>query len=73
MKLTILTFSSIGWDREVPFLQYGPVLKYYRTLLQRALNNRVALDYIPLQQQEVRKYMRRLAEKPSDFLEHIHL
>ncbi|KAF8600716.1 cytochrome P450 [Ceratobasidium sp. AG-I] len=63
----------VGWDHDVVFLPYGPLLKYYRTLLQKALNNRVALDYVPLQQQEVKKYMRRLMDKPSHFMEHIHL
>ncbi|KAF8600720.1 cytochrome P450 [Ceratobasidium sp. AG-I] len=63
----------MGWDSDVVFTQYGPTLKYYRTLLHRALNNRVALDYIPLQEQEVRKYLRRLAEEPNNFMDHIHL
>ncbi|KAG9090025.1 hypothetical protein FS749_000877 [Ceratobasidium sp. UAMH 11750] len=63
----------IGWDRSIVFLPYGPLLKRYRTMLHRALNNRVALDYIPLQQYEVRRFMRRLVENPSRFMEHIHL
>ncbi|QRV89145.1 cytochrome P450 family protein [Ceratobasidium sp. AG-Ba] len=42
-------------------------------MLQRALNNRVSLDYIPLQQHEAIRFMRRLAEKPEDFMAHVHL
>ena len=71
--LTEIFLGRMGWDSDVVFMHYGPTLKYYRTMLHRALNNRVALDYIPLQEQEVRKYMRRLAEEPSRFMEHIHL
>ncbi|KAG8693797.1 hypothetical protein FRC09_010292 [Ceratobasidium sp. 395] len=62
-----------GWDHDIIFMEYNPTLKYYRTLLQRALNNRVALDYIPLQEHEVRRYMRRLIETPENFMKHIHL
>ncbi|KAG8788493.1 hypothetical protein FRC12_014494 [Ceratobasidium sp. 428] len=62
-----------GWDHDIIFMEYNPTLKYYRTLLQRALNNRVALDYIPLQEHEVRRYMRRLIEAPENFMKHIHL
>ncbi|KAG9080313.1 hypothetical protein FRC06_006799 [Ceratobasidium sp. 370] len=65
--------SLIGWDDEsVVFLNYGPKLKYYRKLLQRALNNRVAPDYLPTQQYEVRRFMRRLVDDPAGFLEHVH-
>ncbi|KAG9080312.1 hypothetical protein FRC06_006798, partial [Ceratobasidium sp. 370] len=63
----------IGWDTNIIFLQYGPLLKRYRTMLQRALNNRVSLDYIPLQQHEVQRFMRRLVDSPNDFMAHVHL
>ncbi|QRW03318.1 cytochrome P450 family protein [Ceratobasidium sp. AG-Ba] len=62
-----------GWDHDIIFMGYNPTLKYYRTLLQRALNNRVSLDYVPLQEYEVRRYMRRLVETPEKFMKHIHL
>ncbi|KAG8780358.1 hypothetical protein FRC12_023135 [Ceratobasidium sp. 428] len=66
--------NLLGWDKDVIiFLNYGPKLKYYRTLLQRALNNCVAPDYIPIQKQEVRKFMRRLADNPAGFMENVHL
>ncbi|KAG9080153.1 hypothetical protein FRC06_007007 [Ceratobasidium sp. 370] len=65
--------NLLGWDKDtIIFLNYGPRLKYYRTLLQRALNNRVAPDYLPLQQYEVRRFMRRLADNPAGFLENVH-
>ncbi|KAG8688170.1 hypothetical protein FRC09_013074, partial [Ceratobasidium sp. 395] len=65
--------NLLGWDKDIIiFLSYGPKLKYYRTLLQRALNNRVAPDYVPLQKQEVRKFMRRLADNPAGFMENVH-
>ncbi|KAG8724486.1 hypothetical protein FRC09_018088 [Ceratobasidium sp. 395] len=63
----------VGWDRDVLFLSYGPLLKRYRTMLQRALNSRVSQDYIPLQQNEAQKFMRRLVETPDDFMAHVHL
>ncbi|KAG9092147.1 hypothetical protein FS749_015958 [Ceratobasidium sp. UAMH 11750] len=63
----------IGWENNILFLPYGPLLKRYRTMLQRALNNRVSLDYIPLQQHEVQRFMRRLIEQPSEFMAHAHL
>ncbi|KAG8795189.1 hypothetical protein FRC12_017382, partial [Ceratobasidium sp. 428] len=63
----------IGWDANIVFLSYGPLLKRYRTMLQRALNNRVALDYIPLQQHEVQRFMRRLVDQPNEFMAHVHL
>ncbi|KAG9093518.1 hypothetical protein FRC06_011493 [Ceratobasidium sp. 370] len=63
----------IGWDQDVFFLPYGPKFKRFRTMLQRALNNRVALDYIPLQQYEVQRFMQRLVENPAGFMEHVHL
>ncbi|QRV78105.1 cytochrome P450 family protein [Ceratobasidium sp. AG-Ba] len=66
MKLT-------GWNTDILFLQYGPTLKLYRTMLNRALNNRVATDYIPLQQHEVQRLMLRLIDKPSEFMSHVRL
>ncbi|QRV92904.1 cytochrome P450 family protein [Ceratobasidium sp. AG-Ba] len=63
----------IGWDKDILLLPYGPLLKRYRTMLNRALNNRVALDYIPLQQKEVQKFMKRLTETPDDFMTHVRL
>ncbi|KAG8700498.1 hypothetical protein FRC08_004661 [Ceratobasidium sp. 394] len=63
----------IGWDDEsIVFFNYGSKLKYYRTLLQRALNNRVAPDYLPIQGYEVRRFMKRLVDNPAGFLEHVH-
>ncbi|QRV78104.1 cytochrome P450 family protein [Ceratobasidium sp. AG-Ba] len=62
-----------GWNTDILFLHYGPTLKRYRTMLNRALNNRVATDYIPLQQHEVQKLMMRLIEEPKDFMSHIRL
>ncbi|KAB5593510.1 Cytochrome P450 family protein [Ceratobasidium theobromae] len=62
-----------GWDRDIIFIEYGPTLKHYRTLLQRALNNRVVLDYLPLQEYEVKRLLRRLFEAPEQFMRHIHL
>ncbi|CAE6476393.1 hypothetical protein ACGC1H_007684 [Rhizoctonia solani] len=61
------------WDRDIIFIEYGPTLKHYRTLLQRALNNRVALDYLPIQEHEVKRLIRRLYETPENFLNHVHL
>ncbi|QRV94459.1 cytochrome P450 family protein [Ceratobasidium sp. AG-Ba] len=65
--------NLLGWDKDIIiFLSYGPKLKYYRTLLQRALNNRVAPDYVPLQCYEVRKFLRRLLDDPGAFMENVH-
>ncbi|KAF8671716.1 cytochrome P450 [Rhizoctonia solani] len=61
------------WDHDIIFIEYGPTLKHYRTLLQKALNNRVALDYLPLQEHEVKRLLRRLYETPEQFMEHVHL
>ncbi|KAG8694201.1 hypothetical protein FRC09_009998 [Ceratobasidium sp. 395] len=63
----------IGWEDVIVFLPYGPLLKRYRTMLQRALNNRASLDYIPLQLHEVQRFMRRLVDQPDRFMEHVHL
>ncbi|KAG9078214.1 hypothetical protein FS749_009811, partial [Ceratobasidium sp. UAMH 11750] len=63
----------IGWEKNIVFLTYGPLLKRYRTMLHRALNNRVALDYVPLQQHEVRRFMARLVDSPDKFMAHVHL
>ncbi|KAG8717403.1 hypothetical protein FRC09_014333 [Ceratobasidium sp. 395] len=63
----------VGWDRSILFLSYGPLLKRYRAMLQRALNSRVSQDYIALQQHEVHKFMHRLVETPDDFMKHVHL
>ncbi|KAG8711713.1 hypothetical protein FRC09_020456 [Ceratobasidium sp. 395] len=63
----------IGWDEDLLFLSYGPKLKRYRTMLNKALNNRVSLDYIPLQLHEVRRFMQRLVQDPDGFMDHIHL
>ncbi|QRV89148.1 cytochrome P450 family protein [Ceratobasidium sp. AG-Ba] len=63
----------IGWEEEIVFLNYGPLLKRFRTMLHRALNNRVSLDYIPLQQNEVVRFMRGLVDTPERFMAHIHL
>ncbi|QRW06340.1 cytochrome P450 family protein [Ceratobasidium sp. AG-Ba] len=66
MKLT-------GWNTDIVFLQYGPTLKLYRSMLNRALNNRVAADYVPLQQHEVQRFMLRLIDKPTEFMSHVRL
>ncbi|QRV92859.1 cytochrome P450 family protein [Ceratobasidium sp. AG-Ba] len=42
-------------------------------MLNQALNNRVAKDYIPLQEQEVKKLMKRLVDQPEKFLDHVRL
>ncbi|KAH7327627.1 cytochrome P450 [Rhizoctonia solani] len=63
----------IGWETDIIFIEYGPLLKHYRTLLQRALNNRVVLDYLPLQEHETKRLLRRLYESPENFMQHIHL
>ncbi|CAE6496856.1 unnamed protein product [Rhizoctonia solani] len=63
----------IGWETDIIFIEYGPLLKRYRTLLQRALNNRVVLDYLPLQEHETKRLLRRLYESPEKFMQHIHL
>ncbi|CAE6446625.1 unnamed protein product [Rhizoctonia solani] len=61
------------WDHDIIFIEYGPTLKHYRTLLQRALNNRVALDYLPIQEYEAKRLIRRLYDTPESFMKHIHL
>ncbi|KAG8707789.1 hypothetical protein FRC08_000281 [Ceratobasidium sp. 394] len=63
----------IGWDKKIIFLAYGPLLKRYRTMLQRALNNRAALDYVHLQQHEVGRFIARLVDSPDKFMAHVHL
>ncbi|CAE6437060.1 unnamed protein product [Rhizoctonia solani] len=63
----------IGWETDIIFIEYGPLLKHYRTLLQRALNNRVVLDYVPLQEHETGRLLGRLFESPKRFMQHIHL
>ncbi|KAF8670832.1 Heavy metal translocatin [Rhizoctonia solani] len=63
----------IGWENDIIFIEYGPLLKHYRTLLQRALNNRVVLDYLPLQEHEAKRLLRRLYDTPERFMQHIHL
>ncbi|KAJ1307049.1 hypothetical protein OPQ81_008028 [Rhizoctonia solani] len=63
----------IGWETDIIFIEYGPLLKHYRTLLQRALNNRVVLDYLPLQEHETKRLLWRLYESPEKFMKHIHL
>ncbi|KAG8710025.1 hypothetical protein FRC08_017721 [Ceratobasidium sp. 394] len=65
--------KSIGWDTDILFTHYGPKLRFYRTMLNRALNNRVALDYVPLQQHEVQKFMKRLIDTPNEFMAHVRL
>ncbi|KAG8716961.1 hypothetical protein FRC09_014955 [Ceratobasidium sp. 395] len=63
----------VGWDQNIIFLPYGPAHRRYRTLLHKGLSNRAALDYIPIQQHEVRRFMRRLVEEPSGFMDHVRL
>ncbi|CCO35442.1 O-methylsterigmatocystin oxidoreductase Short=OMST oxidoreductase [Rhizoctonia solani AG-1 IB] len=63
----------IGWETDIIFIEYGPLLKHYRTLLQRALNNRVVVDYLPLQEHETKRLLRRLYDTPENFMQHIHL
>ncbi|QRV79774.1 cytochrome P450 family protein [Ceratobasidium sp. AG-Ba] len=63
----------IGFDQDIVMLQYGPKFKQCRTMLNRALNNRAAQDYIPLQEHEVQKLMKRLMEQPEGFLDHVRL
>ncbi|KAG9082150.1 hypothetical protein FRC06_005198, partial [Ceratobasidium sp. 370] len=63
----------IGWDKDILFMAYGPTFKRYRTMLSRALNNRVSLDYVPVQQHEVQRFLKRLLDQPSEFMEHVHL
>ncbi|QRV89144.1 cytochrome P450 family protein [Ceratobasidium sp. AG-Ba] len=62
-----------GWDQDILFLQYGERFKRFRVLLQRALNKRAALDYIPMQQHEIRRFMHRLVQAPEKFVDHVHL
>ncbi|ELU36388.1 Hydrolase domain-containing protein [Rhizoctonia solani AG-1 IA] len=70
---SLTTRLRIGWEKDIIFIEYGPLLKHYRTLLQRALNNRVVLDYLPLQEHEAKRLLRRLYDTPERFMQHIHL
>ncbi|QRV74363.1 cytochrome P450 family protein [Ceratobasidium sp. AG-Ba] len=62
-----------GWDQDILFLQYGERFKQFRALLQRAMNKRAALDYIPMQQHEIRRFMRCLVQDPEKFVDYVHL
>lgn len=55
------------------FLEYGPALRRQRALCQRALNSRVVQDYLPVQEHEIKRLMKRLLETPEKFMEQIHL
>ncbi|KAG9080973.1 hypothetical protein FRC06_005962, partial [Ceratobasidium sp. 370] len=37
------------WDKDILFMAYGPTFKCYFTVLSRALNNCVLLDYVSVQ------------------------
>ncbi|PCH34387.1 cytochrome P450 [Wolfiporia cocos MD-104 SS10] len=68
----ILVQNLLGWSDSVPFLPYGEQWLMHRKWYQTAFMNKQALDgYRQPQRREVNILLRRLFEKPDEFLAHI--
>lgn len=51
------------------FVPYNDKWRFHRKIMHQALNPRAVLNYQPMQEAETHKYLRRVMENPSQFLE----
>lgn len=60
----------MGWDFAVGFMPYGSNWRAHRRLFQQTLNARAALGFRPQVLNAARGFLRRLLDKPEDFMTH---
>ncbi|KAG8684080.1 hypothetical protein FRC08_013914 [Ceratobasidium sp. 394] len=70
---TIQMANLAGWGESILFTQYNQRLRKYRKLLYQTFNPRATLDFQDLQKNEVQKLMKRLADVPGAFMQHVQL
>lgn len=61
----------MGWSKSVVLSQYGDRLRRYRKLLQSVLGRSAAPRFRPLQEQEARRFARRMMRTPENLVQHI--
>lgn len=61
----------MGWDFLVGFMPYGSDWRIHRRLFQQTLNSRAALRFRPQVLNASREVLRRLLDRPEDFMTHL--
>ncbi|KAK7041484.1 hypothetical protein VNI00_009352 [Paramarasmius palmivorus] len=69
-KFTV--FEMMGWTSALTLLQYDKRFLKHRRMLHEFLNQHTCLDYIPIQTEEARSLVMRLAEDPEKFAHHLN-
>ncbi|ESK94311.1 cytochrome p450 [Moniliophthora roreri MCA 2997] len=69
-KFTV--FGLMGWSSALTLLQYGKRFLKHRRMLHEFLNQHTCLDYIPIQTEEARSLVMRLADEPDRFAHHLN-
>lgn len=59
-------FEELGWRRTLTFLQWGPVFRLHRRVLQKNLQKSNIIQYRPLQERETAVMLQGLLETPVD-------
>jgi hypothetical protein len=63
------TFVRMGWERYIPATQYGDKLRQFRRMMHGFMSKGAVDRFWPVQQAEVRFFLKTLLRRPEDFLE----
>jgi cytochrome P450 len=62
----------VGWNRSIVLAPYGERLRQMRALFARSIGTRAAIaQYIPMEELETRRFLRRLAGQPERLKYHV--
>ncbi|KAI5122654.1 hypothetical protein M0805_007916 [Coniferiporia weirii] len=68
----IPVMNLMGWGLTLPLLPYGDRFRKHRRMMQKHFGQQAITSFRPMQEDEVRKFLRHLLAKPENFLGHIH-
>ncbi|EJD06678.1 cytochrome P450 [Fomitiporia mediterranea MF3/22] len=63
---------KMGWEFVLPNLRYGPRFRKHRRIFRHYLGPQAISAFRPVQDRELRRFLRRLLASPSDLITHIH-
>jgi len=61
----------VGWKNTLVLLPYGDRFRRSRRLFHRAIGNAPMKQFLPLEELETRRFLRRVLAKPGDLAAHI--
>lgn len=63
--------SRAGWEWAFTLMPYGPIWRRRRKELHKFFHPNAIMQYIPLQQREAVKFVKKLLDRPDTFLQHV--